>query len=361
MNGDTPGEGEPTGDDKTSRRKSFAVAADVAKRAGVSTATVSRVLNGSAGVSAKKRAAVLKAAEDLDFVANGAARALSTKRFMTIGAVVPNIENEGFLKALSAFQARLRHIGYTLVLTNSGYDLDVELREATALLSRGVDGLLLVGDIHRAELFAMSERMGVPLVQTFTLSAARPCVGFDNVAATRRAAQFLLDLGHRRIAVVTGSRRDNDRAQSRVEGVRSALAARGLSIHPAHDVIVSYGIGAGRDAMRHILGAEGVPRPTAIVCGTDQLAFGVMIEAQSRGLEVPRDLSITGFNDADYAAFLSPPLTTLRIRATEIGQAAADYLAACLRGETAVRVTDIAAELIVRESTAPPPDRERPV
>lgn len=103
------------------------VARDVAHRAGVSTATVSRVLNGSAGVRADKRDAVMRAAQDLGFVANGAARALSTRRFMAVGAVVPNIENEAFVRVLSSFQERLRQADYTLVATNAGYDLEDEL------------------------------------------------------------------------------------------------------------------------------------------------------------------------------------------------------------------------------------------
>ncbi len=175
------------------------MARDVARRAGVSTATVSRVLNGFAGVRADKREAVMRAAQDLGFVANGAARALSTRRFMAVGAVVPNIENEAFVRVLSSFQDRLRQAGYTLVAANAGYDLEDELREATFLLERGVDGLMLVGDIHHPDLHARIARAGIPMVQTFSLSRERPCVGFDNAASAARAANYLMDLGHRRI------------------------------------------------------------------------------------------------------------------------------------------------------------------
>ncbi|OYV41109.1 MAG: LacI family transcriptional regulator [Rhodospirillales bacterium 20-64-7] len=335
----------------------YPVARDVAERAGVSTATVSRVLNGTPGVRADKREAVLRAVREMGFVANGAARALSLRRFGTVGAVIPNIENEEFIRAVSAFQKRLRDAGYTLLLTNAGYDLDVELREAVALLERGIDGLLLVGDIHRPDLLTRLQRQAVPLVQTFTLSKERDCVGFDNKAAAHRATSYLLDLGHRRIGIVTGFRKDNDRGGARVEGVRQALAARSLAIHPAHDITTSYGIGAGRDALRQILNA-GVPSPTAMICGTDQFAFGVMIEAHDSGLRVPDDLSVIGFNDADYAAFLSPSLTTVRVHAAEIGRIAGEHLVARMAGEPRVRVTEIDAELIVRGSTAPPrPDQ----
>ncbi|HET6307423.1 MAG TPA: LacI family DNA-binding transcriptional regulator [Rhodopila sp.] len=335
----------------------FPLARDVAARAGVSTATVSRVLNGTPGVRADKREAVLRAVAEMGFVANPAARALSLRRFRTVGAIIPNIENDEFIRAVSAFQNHLRDAGYTLILTNAGYDLDVELREAITLLERGVDGLMLVGDNHRPDLYGRLRRHNVKLIQTFTLSQERDCVGFDNRAVAHRAALYLLDLGHRRIGVVTGPRTENDRGGARVDGIRQALAARSLSIDPAHDITTSYGIGAGRDALRQILDAGGPP-PTAIICGTDQFAFGVMIEAQARGVRVPDDLSVIGFNDADYAPFLSPPLTTVRIHAAEIGRIAGEHLVARMAGEPRVRVTEVPAELIVRASTAPPrPER----
>jgi LacI family transcriptional regulator len=333
----------------------FPLARDVARRAGVSTSTVSRVFNGTASVRPDKREAVMKAVQDLGFMANGAARALSMRRFMAVGAVVPNIENEGFVRTLSTFQDRMRRAGYTLLLTNAGYELDNELREANFLLERGIDGLMLVGDIHRPELLARIARQHIPLVQTFSLSSERACVGFDNAAAAARAAHYLMDLGHRRIGMITGPRKDNDRAGARAEGIRQALAGRALRIRPDHDIEVSYGIGAGRDALRQMF--AGADAPTAVICGTDQLAFGAMIEARARGLDVPADLSVIGFNDADYAAFLSPPLTTLKIRSDDIGRAAAAYLIAKMTGQPTIELTELDAELVVRGSTAPPSPR----
>ncbi|MBP0495482.1 LacI family DNA-binding transcriptional regulator [Pararoseomonas indoligenes] len=330
------------------------VARDVARLAGVSTSTVSRVFNGTASVRPDKREAVIRAARELGFVANGAARALSMRRFMAVGAVIPNIENEVFIRALSAFQEGLRRAGYTLLLSHAGYDLDDEQREAGFLLDRGIDGLMLVGDIHRPALLDRVDRQRIPLVQTFSLSRERACVGFDNRAAGARAAGYLLDLGHRRIGAVTGTRRDNDRGGARLQGIMDALAARGLALHPAHDVEVhAYGIAAGRDALRQMLASDEAP-PTAIICGTDQIAFGAMIEARGRGMVLPRDLSVIGFNDADYAPFLEPSLTTLRIHPAEIGRAAAEHLVARMSGRPAVRLTEIDAELILRGSTGPP-------
>jgi LacI family transcriptional regulator len=330
------------------------VASDVAALAGVSTATVSRVLNGGAVVRPDKREAVLQAASQLGFVANGAARALSLRQFCTVGAVIPNIENDEFVRALSALQACLRTGGYSLVLASAGYDLDDELREATRMIERGIDGLLLIGDLHRPALFQQTSRLSIPVVQAFTLSETRPCVGFDNASAAGKAADYLLDLGHRRISIVTGIREENDRASARAAGVAAAMARRGASIRPEHDLIVTFGVSAGRDALRQLVTSDS-PLPTAIICGTDQLAFGVLIEAQARGIDVPAQLSVIGFSDSDYAAYLNPPLTTVRIQASEIGRAAGEQLLARMAGQPTVRTTLIPAELILRGSTAPPP------
>lgn len=334
-------------------RGRFPTAQDVASKAGVSAATVSRVMNGTTVVRADKRKAVLEAADALGFVANGAARALSLRRFMAVGAVVPNLENEGFLRTLSSFQERIRQLGYTLLVTSSGYELDQELVEATFLLERGIDALMLVGDLHRPELLDRIDRQGIPTVQTFTLSEDRACVGFDNAVATAKATRYLLDLGHRRFGIITGTRRDNDRSTARVAGVVDTLAARSLRVRPEHDIQVSHGIGDGRDALRHIMSADGEP-PTAILCGTDQLAFGALIEADARGVVVPRDLSLVGFNDADYAAFLRPGLTTVRMPSAAIGRAAAENLLTRMANRPAMRVTQVDAELIIRGTTAPP-------
>ena len=275
------------------------------------------------------------------------------RRFMAVGAVVPNIENDVFVRTLSAFQERLRRSGYMLLTTSAGYALDDELREATFLIEHGIDGLMLVGDIHRPELLAKIAKLHIPLIQTFTLSQDRACVGFDNANAAARAANYLMDLGHRQIGVITGPRKDNDRGGMRVAGIVKALAERALTMQPLHDIEVSYGISAGRDALRQIWTADG-EKPTALICGTDQLAFGAIIEAQARGLAIPHDLSVIGFNDSDYAAFLHPALTTIKIRSDEIGRAAGDHLITRMAGQTAVRLTEIDAELIVRASTAPP-------
>ena len=331
---------------------SAASLADVAALAGVSTATVSRVWNGSARVAEDVATRVEKACRELNYVPNGAARALSSRRTRTIGAVVPSIENSGFAVAIGALQRALDAEGYTLFVASSDYDPGAELRQVAQLMSRGIDGLLLVGGDHHPDLIPMLLQQRLPFIESWTLSAEHPCVGFDNVAAARQVADYLLDLGHVNIGVIAGRMRHNDRAADRVTGVRQALEARGLKLPTEWLIERPYRILEGRLAMKALLSTP--TRPTAVICGNDQLAFGAMIEVKASGLSVPNDISIAGFNDLDFAACLDPPLTTVFVPADQIGIIFGEYLLARVLGRPVVRVNEIATKLVVRSSAAPP-------
>lgn len=344
-----------SGSDSTSNVPSrLPVAKDVAKLAGVSIATVSRALNGSEKIRPETRDAVLKAAADLGFVINSAARALSTRRSYAIGAIVPSLRNEVFVRALSSFQRTLRQAGYQTIVAASDYEIETENREASFLMSNGVDGLMLVGGIHDRALYDRAERGQIPIVQSFSLSSDRCCVGFDNRDATLKATRYLLDLGHKVVAVVTGTRTNNDRAEPRAEGVRMALHERGLTLDPGHDIVVSSGIVAGRDAVQQLMGGTGQLAPTAIICGTDEIALGVISEASEQGIAVPRALSVIGFNDSNFASVVSPPLTTIRVDADRIGHLSGVAMLNLLQGRNTVQVTRVTPELVLRGTTAPP-------
>jgi LacI family transcriptional regulator len=331
---------------------------DVARHAGVSTATVSRVLNRKAVVAPEAIAKVMSACAELGYLANGAARALSSNKTRTIGAVVPTIENAHFARGIAGLQSRLHDAGYTLLLASSFYDPEIELREARSLLERGVDGLMLVGGERHPDLERLINRGATPCIQTWTLSDTRPCVGLDNAAAAGRLTDHLLDLGHERIAVIGGAWRQNDRAAGRVSGIRQSLERRGLTLQTQWFLERPYRIEEGRLAMRELLAST--PAPTAVICGNDQLAFGALIEAQLQGLDVPGDVSVAGFNDLDFAAYVTPALTTVRIAADEMGRLAGDYLLARIAGEPAQDFTEIDAEIVVRASTGAPPAANRP-
>jgi len=186
---------------------------DVARRAGVSTASVSRVLNTPEKVSAELRAQVEAALKELRYVPHGAARALASQRSRTIGAVVPTLGIAIFAKGIEALQARLHADGYTLLIASAAYDLAKELDHTRALIERGVDGIALVGAQHLPALDELLDASGLPHVNTYVYDpkAARPCIGIDNHAASYRLTRHLVELGHRDVALLTSPTRNNDR------------------------------------------------------------------------------------------------------------------------------------------------------
>jgi LacI family transcriptional regulator len=328
--------------------------ADVAHLAAVSTATVSRVLNQPDAVTPQLRKRVHAAVETLGYVPHGPARALASRRSNTIGAVVPTIDNAIFARNLQALQARLFQSDLTLLLASSDYSYEREQREVQSLVERGIDGLILVGEAHERSVYRLLETKHVPYVNTWIYreDSPHPCVGFDNVQAAYQIGSYLLDIGHRNIAMVAGVRQGNDRAAARVDGVTAAMAERGIRFAPGHLVEHEYEIAEGRRAASRLLASPN--RPTAIVCGNDVLAFGVLFECRARGINVPHDVSITGFDDLDLAANMDPPLTTIRVPAAEMGHRAAEYLLARLEKTPIPEKTELQAALVVRETTAPP-------
>ena len=330
---------------------------DVAAAAGVSTATVSRVLNGLGGVREPLRRKVLSAVERLGYVPNAGARAMMLRRSGTVGAIFPTVDNAIFAKAIDALQRRLAESGLQLLLATSDYDPQAEARQALALLTSGVDALLLCGCGQPPELLQRLAQRGLPVVHVMTWPAppGRVAAGFDNRRAMGQAVRYLLDLGHKRIAMLAGITQGNDRAAARVAGVRDALHAAGLELAPSRLVERRYGLAAAREGLRTLLQAR--PAPTAVVCGNDVLAFGALLEAQALGLDVPADLSIVGFDDLELASHLRPALTTVQVPAEAMWRCAADLVLSLLRGEPPPAAVELQVSLVVRGSTGPAPRR----
>ncbi len=194
----------------------------VAARAGVSTASVSRALNNPDAVSPELRKRVAEAVQAIGYIPHASARALSSRRTRTLGAIIPTIDNTMFARGISTLQKYLSSVGYMLLLTTSGYDLDMELEQAQNLVSRGVDGLVLRGDSHHPALHKMLADKGIPFINVGVYRPDRPypCVGTDNAAAAYRAAMHVVELGHRKIGIISALQRNNDRASARVDGFR---------------------------------------------------------------------------------------------------------------------------------------------
>jgi LacI family transcriptional regulator len=328
--------------------------ADVARLAGVSTATVSRALTQPDKVKSATAARIRQAVQALGYVAHGAARALASRRTRTIGAVIPTLDNAIFAHTAHALQKTLDDAGYTLLLASHEFDAEVEARLTRALIERGVDGLVLLGATHHPGVLQMIDLHQIPYVLTWALDAAgrHPCIGFDNRAAGEVIARHLLELGHRELGMISGITAGNERAAERLEGVRQALAARGIALAPGRVVEKPYALTAGREGLREIL--RGSPRPTAVVCGNDVLAIGALAECQAQGLAVPREVSVTGFDDLEMAAVVTPALTTVHFPTAELGSLAGQHLLARLAGRPVESRTELPVKLVVRASTAAP-------
>ena len=327
---------------------------DVAQHSGVSTATVSRVINNPEKVAARNRDAVNASIEKLGYIPDGAARALASRHSRIIGAVVPTLDNALFAAGIQSLQRRLRQHDYTLIVASHEYDLVEELNEVKMLLRQGVDALLMVGSRHDPALLQLLEEKGVPYVNCWAWESEslQPYIGFDNRKAARKIADYLLDLGHVELAVIAGRTENNDRARDRVLGIEDAIEARNLRLAPEKIIERSYSVKQGREAMRQLLQMDRLP--TAVLCGNDILAMGAVAECQSSGIKIPEEISIAGFDDLDMSSQIKPALTTIHVPSAEMGENAAEYLVAKITQQPLEPPAEIETSLMVRETTAKP-------
>lgn len=343
------------GKGSTTNTKGVTIQADIARLAKVSTATVSRVLNNSPLVREEVRARVRLAMEKLGYFPHGAARSLVLKRSWTIGVVVPTLDSDIFARSINALMNRLRQHDYTLIVSSSGYSFETEQRLVRRLLERGVDGLLLVGAKRPAATLALLKRSGKPYVNLYVTGPPSfgPAVGFSNRAASAALVDHLTGLGHRRIGMFAGITDGNDRAAQRLAGAVAAMKRHGLRLHAASTLELPYTIEASRTAFRDIR-AKG-DWPTALICGNDVLAMGVMFEAAAQHISIPNELSVAGFDNHPLTAHLVPSLTTIDVPADRMGEIAADNLVKAINDGDAPSNVVLPAPLLVRATTAPPP------
>ncbi len=325
---------------------------DVAKYAGVSTATVSRCLNTPDRVVEKTRDRVMAAVEALGYTPNFGARVMAAKRTFTIGAIIPTMENAIFARGLQAFQETLYGQGYTLLVASSAYDPQIEQEQIRALVARGADGLLLIGQDRDAAVYDYLERQQVPtlIAWTFAPDARLSTVGFDNRAAMETLAQVVLEKGHRRIGLISAPVAGNDRARERVEGVRLALAASSLAEDALTVLEAPYDVERGAAAFEQLMT---LPRPPSVVmCGNDVQAAGAVMRARQMGLRVPQDVSVTGFDDMEIARLTHPALTSVTVPHREMGRQAAETLVKMVTGAEATH-TRLETRVVERGSLGP--------
>lgn len=339
---------------KDTRSYTSATLDDVARYAKVSTATVSRYINKTATVSERSRRKIEDAIKALNYVPHAAARALASNRSRMIGVIVPSLNDNLFSNFLDTFQHLVSAEGYTIVVAADGNDTEKEFRQIHEMVSHGVDALILVGLGRDDAVYRMLNDKGIPYLITWAVNPGHehPCIGFDNQQAAARIANYLLDLGHERIAMISGLTAQNDRARNRLIGVRAAMAERHLSLPDEWVIERPFGINHGQEAFRLLMSRP--TRPSAIICGADPLAYGAVFESKIQGIDIPGEVSITGFDDTWLARHLTPALTTLRTPQVQMARMAAQYLICRLQGDKVETPRELDVELIVRDSCAPP-------
>lgn len=319
---------------------------DVAREAGVSLITASRALGNPGIVSKDTIARVRKAVETTGYIPNLLAGGLKSRRSLTVAALVPAISVAQFLPTVQALTEALDAAGYQLILGQSGYDHSREVALIHTLAGRRPDGIVVTGLLRSDEARQRLRRLGIPVVETWDLTD-RPVdmlVGFSHVKVGSAVAGFFLGKGWQRLGIATG---DDHRASMRREGF---LAALGREV-PTAVVPAPSSLALGRRALDELLRQE--PTLQAVCCSSDQLAQGVLVEAQARGLRVPADLAVCGFGDAEFAAHMEPSLTTVQVDGAAIGELAARLILERCRGQTVdERVIDVGFRIVERRSTA---------
>jgi LacI family transcriptional regulator len=303
----------------------------VALAAGVSPSTVSRILNGTAVVSEEKREAVDRAVAELGFVPNPVARGLAGGRTLSIGVVTQSIDSPFYGVALRGIEDKLSNAGYSPLFVSGHWNAEEEARCIDVLRSRRVDGIILVtGRLSDTALRAHAKSQPVVVTGRSLSAPGLFSLDFDNFEGGRLATHHLLTLGHRSIAFIAGDPRHPD-ANERLRGYRAALAAAEVPFRPELVVPGQYSEDSGRMAVERLLDSR---EPfTAIFASNDQMAFGAGLALHRRGMRVPEDVSLVGFDDLAGALYSIPPLSTVHQPVYELGRLAATAMLQLLVGE----------------------------
>lgn len=329
--------------------------ADVARKAGVSVATVSRVINGTKFVSPELRQCVLQAMEELDYHPNLLAGSLRRGKSYTIGLIVPDTANPFFGEVAKAVEDVGFQNGYNVVLCNSNYDLERERSYIEVLLAKQVDGLVFIpcsSEIAHVRDLLAKMRGPVVIADRYTPELSTDSVTAANRVGGRLVAQHLLTLGHQRIGWI-GRPEYLVHVQDRFIGFRETLAEQGVIVPDELCVRGGFSLEDGLRAARRLL--SGPNPPTAIFAYNDIMAIGALRAAREMGLHVPDDVAIVGFDNIPQASFVTPQLTTVDHPKYHIGELATQLLIGRLRGEIEgdpqQHVLDV--RLVVRESSDP--------
>lgn len=321
---------------------------DVARLAGVSAMTVSRALNTPEKLSPETLKRVQDAVDRLSYVPNAMASGLRLSRARLVAALLPTLVGPVFQEMIESLDRSLNRHGYQLMIGRTGYDAGQEASLLKAVIQRRPDGIVMIGMTASQDGRKSLQASRIPVVETWDYSSSPidMLVGFSHFAIGETVVQYFHDTGHRKLAIVSA---DDARARSRIAGFRQRAEALGLPPVTIYYCDAPSTIGSGRRGLVDVL--TRAPDVTAVFCSSDTLALGALIEAQHRGIAVPEKLAVLGLGDQEFAKDAPPPLTTVRIDGTRIGELAAEMIVARAEGvPIAEPVVDIGFHLVRRSS-----------
>jgi LacI family transcriptional regulator len=337
------------------RRPASVTIHDVAARAGVSVATVSRVLNGKSLVREETSRNVLDAAKELRYVPNVAARSLSIRSSQTVGIVLPEVHGEFFSEVIRGVDVAARQDGYHILVSGSHSD-PVEMAEVLDAMRGRVDGVIVMAPDVALGRFNDAVSCELPAVLLNSTDKAHDAITIDNYGGARAMMRHLAALGHKRIAFVKGPAQNAD-ARERLRGYRQSMRSIGTST-AGLELEGDFTERSGYAAAQHV--ANGEPHATAIFAANDAMAVGALAALASRRISVPRQVTVVGFDDIPIARYVAPPLTTMRVDIAELGRRAFSVLRDAMSGTSRERQQEcIGTTLVVRNSCGEPGEMPR--
>lgn len=321
---------------------------DVARRAGVSTMTVSRALRDGASIASDTREKIMKAVEDLGYVLDQSAGSLSSKRTGFVAALVPSLNNSNFADTARGLTDALRGSGLQLLLGYTDYSTEKEEELIESMLRRRPEAIVVTGGKHTARGRKLLENAGIPVIETWDLPSqpVRHAVGFSNAEAAESLVRYLFKRGYRKIGFIGGTSNRDTRGADRRLGYERAMAALGLT----ETRIISFGtppisMKQGGEALARLV--EQWPDVEAAICVSDLSAFGALTECQRRRWKVPGRIAIAGFGDFEISSCSHPTITTVGVNCYDIGKRSGELLLRAIEGERTRK--PIGAETIITE------------
>ncbi|GAA0178815.1 LacI family transcriptional regulator CcpA [Clostridium sediminicola] len=328
---------------------------EVAIKAGVSTATVSRVLNGQIGYSEKTKEKVLKAIKELNYSPNAMARSLASNTTSTIGVLVPYIPTSIASTILYGLETVAGDKGYSVIISNTGQDGERTTKSLDLMSEKRVDGIIIISEPIKEEYYEILKNMKIPsvLVSTMSNEYLMPYVKVDDRAAAYSATQFLIEAGHNKIAMISGYKDDLIAGTPRIEGYINAHKDYGITID---DSLIKYGdfsYKSGVKCMEELI-SEGIAEEknkfTAVFAASDYMAVGALKAAYINNIKVPEDISIIGYDNTEVSQMAIPSITVVAQPFEEMGRKASDNLIAMIEGKIKAENSIMQHYLIERES-----------